>query len=195
MRPLCASAATLAIVFWVINCRNISMSGLLSMKELSPKANRSMPPGFEATSLFFIPVNRFAMTASSSGSPRNAQVESKAPALIPVTISNFGRVPDSPQPISTPAPKAPLASPPDISRMLSRRLCTSSSVGMRPLAEKRLPSSEYWSGFRGSRPFASEAYDGTVIDNVRSVLEHPLSTNRPTANAITSLIMPSRKYI
>ena len=69
--------------------------------------------------------------------------------------------------------------------MLSRRLCRSSSVGMRPLAEKRLPSSEYWSGFSGSRPFGNEAYDGTVVDNVRCTLEHPPSSHRTAAKAIT----------
>src|SRR5215468_4809369 len=165
------------------------------MKELSPNANRRMPPGFGATSLFFIPVNRSAMTASSSGSPRNAQVDSQAPALIPVTTSNFGRVPDSPQPISTPAAKAPLASPPDISRMLRRRLCRSCKVGMRPLTEKRLPRSEYWSGFRGSRPFGNEAYDGTVVDKLRSTLEHPPSSDRTAAKAIRYLTMLLREYI
>src|SRR4030095_16550640 len=157
--------------------------------------NRSTPPGFGPTSLFFMPVNRSAITALSSGSTRKAQVESHTPPLITVTNSNFARVPDSPQPISTPAPNAPLGPPPEISRILSRRLCRPSNVGMRPLAEKRLPSSEYWSGFSGSRPFGNEAYDGTIVDNLRSTLEHPPSSDRTTAKMTRCLTILSLEYI
>ena len=39
--------------------------------------------------------------------------------LTPVTVSNWGRLPDSVQPASRPAPKAPFAPPPEITSVLS----------------------------------------------------------------------------
>ncbi|WP_227254562.1 hypothetical protein [Frigoriglobus tundricola] len=51
--------------------------------------------------------------SSSYFGPRNASGAISAPVLMPVTVSNWGRVPDSVQPTSRPAENAPYDPPPD----------------------------------------------------------------------------------
>ncbi len=115
-RPFAYSSATSFKKSMVIYRSMIATSGRSSANP-SPKTPESqlcqrrtslgpiIPPAWRSTSSYF--------------GPRKAKGAIRAPALIPVTILNSGRVPLADHPTRRPAPKAPASPPPEIASAYS----------------------------------------------------------------------------
>ena len=73
-----------------------------------------------------------AVSSRRRAGPRKAKGAVSDPVLMPVTMSNSGRVPVSVQPVRRPAPKAPLLPPPETDRNLRSSGLISGSI-WRPL--------------------------------------------------------------
>ncbi|MNL19419.1 hypothetical protein D3C87_1406180 [compost metagenome] len=128
IRPLAYSAAICASTSGVMYFAMSRASGLLSAtpslaSRVRTLRDRKMSFGPTALQICW-------MTASYCG-PRNANGATRAPALMPVTILNTGRVPCRVHPAMSPAAKVPASPPPEMASMLaSGRMVSGLPVAM-----------------------------------------------------------------